>query len=63
MYGIICLKDGDSSIPIPIVDSEDDGGMATWDTLDEARAFALDHILCQISVVMFIDLENGEVDY
>lgn len=61
MIAIICLKDGKSSIPIPIRDSEDDGLMATWNTEKEARDFASDNILCQISEVLFVDLDSGTI--
>lgn len=63
MYGIICKKDGNPKISIPIVSEDDDGVMATWATLDEARIFASDHILCQMSEVFFIDLQNGEIEF
>ncbi|KKN85486.1 hypothetical protein LCGC14_0278070 [marine sediment metagenome] len=35
MYGILCLKDGDPSMTIPMMDEDD--SMATWKTLKEAR--------------------------
>ena len=63
MYGILCKKDGDPAITIPIVKDEDDGCMATWGSLKEAKAFAMDHILCQISEVFFIDLDDGQIDF
>lgn len=62
MYGILCLKDGDPKLTVPIKDSEDDSCMATWDTLEEAQAFAKDHIMCQISLVLYVDLENYKID-
>lgn len=63
MYAIICKKDGDSKKAIPIVTEGDDGLMATWDTLEDARRFAVDNILCQISEVFFVDLENAEIEF
>jgi hypothetical protein len=63
MYAILCLKDGDSSKPIPIVSSKDDGMMATWKELKDAKEFALNNMLCQISEVFFINLEDGEIDF
>ena len=64
-YGIICLRDGDPDLSIPIMGSEleDDSCMATWDSLEKAKNFAAGHILCQISSVLYIDLENGLVDF
>jgi len=59
MYAILCLKEGNSSIPIPIVTERE--SMAVWKTLDEAKEFAANHILCQASVVLCIDLEYLEV--
>ena len=63
MYGILCLKDGDASMTIPIMDSDDDSCMATWQTLKEAKAFATGHILCQISEIFYINFEAGEIEY
>jgi len=61
MYAILCLKDGDSNTTMPIV--KDDGDtLATWETLAEAREFSDGHILCQISEVLFIDLDNGLIE-
>ena len=62
-WGIICLKDGKASLAIPIMDSDDDSCMATWNSLEEAKDFAAEHILCQISAVLYIDLENGLIDF
>ena len=62
-YGIICLRDGDPGLSIPIMDKDDDGCMATWNSLEEAKDFAAVHILCQISAVIYIDLENGTLDF
>jgi len=62
-YGIICLKDGDPHLSIPIMDKDDDSCMATWNSLEEAKDFAAEHILCQISAVIYIDLENGTLEF
>lgn len=62
MYGIICKKDGNASISIPIVKDSDDGVMATWDTLEEAQEFSRDNILCQMSAVIIIDLDNETIE-
>ena len=61
MYGILCLKDGDPNCTLMIQD--EDESMFTWDTLEEAKAFAKDHIMCQISEVFYINLSEGEIDY
>ena len=60
MYGILCLKDGDPNITLMIQDADET--MYTWETLKEAQAFAADHIMCQISLVLYVDLENYKID-
>ncbi|MDD4972042.1 MAG: hypothetical protein PHT07_21660 [Paludibacter sp.] len=60
MYGILCQKDGDPKVTIPIV-NEDGDVMATWETLQKAKDFAIDHILCRMSRVIYIDLFNAEL--
>ncbi len=62
-YGIICMVDGDPDRSMPIVGQDDDSCMATWDSLEEAKNFALRSVLCQISSVIYIDLENGTLDF
>ncbi len=62
-YGIICLVDGKPDRSMPIMDSEDDSCMATWDSLKEAKDFADHSVLCRISSVFYIDLESGTLDF
>jgi hypothetical protein len=62
-WGIICLVDGDSDRAMSIMNMEDDSCMATWDTLEEAKHFGRRSVLCQISSVFYIDLENGLLDF
>ena len=62
-WGILCLKDGDPLKTIPIMDSDDDSCMATWNSLKEAKAFAEGHILCRISEKFYINLTGGEIDF
>lgn len=59
MIGILCLKDGDPDITMMIQD--EDETMFTFSTIEKAREFAREHIICRISVVLFIDLVNFEV--
>lgn len=61
MFGILCLKDGDPNCTLMIMTEEE--SMATWPTLKEAQDFAKDHIMCQISVVLYVDLENYQIEY
>lgn len=61
MFGILCLKDGDPDCTLMIMD--EDESMFTWPTLKEAQDFAKDHIMCRISVVLYIDLENYRIEH
>ena len=62
MYGILCKKDGNAMVTIPIQrDEEADGILATWSSLDEAIAFAENHPLCQMSEVLIVDLTNSTI--
>lgn len=60
MYGILCLKDGDPDCTLMIMD--EDESMFTWDTLKEAKAFAADHIMCQISMVLYVNLLDYKIE-
>jgi len=62
-YGIICLVDGDPDRSTPLMSGEDDSCMATWNSLEEAKDFAAVNILCEISEVLYIDLENGTLEF
>ena len=63
MYGILCQKDGDPNATIPIVKGNEGLCMATWESLELAKEFASSNFLCSTSQVMFIDLDNGEIDF
>lgn len=63
-YSIICLREKNGrTIPIPIMESDDDGdqtgAMATWEEYDEAVEFCGSHILCSSSQNIIIDLNTG----
>lgn len=62
MYGIICKKDGNPRTSFPIIDEHREC-MATWKSLKKAKEFAEEHILCMVSEVLFIDLENNMIVY
>ena len=65
MYAIICLREKDGKdISIPIMKSDEDGDptetMALWETYEEAKEFCGDHILCQSSQNIIIDINTGD---
>ena len=62
MYGILCKKDCDEKATIPIMKEESDS-LATFESIDDAKAFTDGHILCEASEVLFINLETNEVEY
>lgn len=61
MIVIICKRDGDSNRAVPIMRDEDDAALATWETEAEAKAFASENLLCQVSETIFVDLDTYEV--
>ena len=54
---ILCIKDGDPTTTFGIIKDED-GPLATWSTIKEAKEFSYENILCRNSECIFIDLEN-----
>lgn len=63
-FVIICMRDKDGDeIPIPIMKADEDGDptevMAIWETVEEATEFCGEHILCQSSMNMVVDLVTG----
>ena len=62
-YGIICIVDGDPDCSTPIMSQDDDSCMATWNSLKDATDFAKRSVLCQISSVLYIDLENELLEH
>ena len=58
---ILCKKDGNPETTLGIVKDNGDEWpdvLATWDSFEEAKEFAEDNILCKISEVIFIDLDD-----
>ena len=60
MYGILWLKDVDPDCTLRIMD--EDESMFTWETLKEAKEFAKDHIMCQISMVLYVNLLDYKIE-
>lgn len=60
MIAILCKRDGLPNRTLAIMDENEDH-LATFTTLEEAQDFACEHILCQNSECIFIDLANNEI--
>jgi len=63
MFGILCVKEIDSkkkAFPI-LVKYGIENVFRTWKTLEDAKIYAKNIILCKTSETYFINFENGEM--
>jgi hypothetical protein len=66
MYTLIAVH-GENKSPFPILESNDQdeetGLMAQWESREEAETFARDHMLCNRSETIIVNLQSGQSEF